>query len=56
MRIKNGVLLTMEGQQFERGFVDVENGVITAVGAMSDAPGAVPGDIINAQGGYIPVS
>lgn len=53
MRIQNGVLLTMEGQQFERGFVDVENGVITAVGAMSDAPGTVSGDIIDAQGGYI---
>ena len=38
MRVQNGILLTMEGQNYENGYVDFENGVITAVGDMKDAP------------------
>ena len=40
MRIANGKLLTMEGQCFEKGYVDFENGVITAFGDMQSAPAA----------------
>ena len=52
MRIQNGVLLTMEGQRFENGYVDFENGKITAFGDMADAP-ACGGEIFDANGGYI---
>ena len=52
MRIINGKLLTMEGQSFEKGYVDFENGVITAFGDASGAPGA-SGEVLDAQGGYI---
>ena len=52
MRIQNGVLLTMEGQRFENGYVEFENGKITAFGDMADAP-AYGGEICDAKGGYI---
>ena len=52
MRICNGLLLTMEEARFERGYVDFENGRITAFGAMQDAP-AYAGETLDAQGGYI---
>lgn len=52
MRIINGILLTMEGQNYENGYVDFEDGVITAVGNAADAP-AYDGEILDAQGGYI---
>ena len=52
MRIINGILLTMEGQNYENGYVDFENGVITAVGDAKDAP-AYDGEVYDAQGGYI---
>ena len=52
MRIINGILLTMEGQNYENGYVDFENGVITAVGNAADAP-AYDGEVLDAQGGYI---
>ena len=52
MRIINGILLTMEGQNYENGYIDFENGVITAVGDAKDAP-AYDGEILDAQGGYI---
>ena len=52
MRIINGVLLTMEGQRFENGYVEFENGKITAFGDMADAP-AYGGETFDAQGGYI---
>ena len=52
MRIINGILLTMEGQNYENGYVDFEDGVITAVGNAADAP-AYDGEVLDAQGGYI---
>lgn len=52
MRITNGILLTMEGQNYENGYVDFENGVITALGNAADAP-AYDGEVLDAQGGYI---
>ena len=52
MRIINGILLTMEGQNYENGYVDFENGVITALGNAADAP-AYDGEVFDAQGGYI---
>ena len=52
MRITNGILLTMEGQTYENGFVDFEDGVITAVGDAKDAP-AYDGEVLDAKGGYI---
>ena len=52
MRITNGILLTMEGRNYKNGYVDFENGVITAVGDAAEAP-AYAGEIIDAQGGYI---
>ncbi|MEA4814759.1 MAG: amidohydrolase [Oscillospiraceae bacterium] len=56
MLIVNGVVLTMEGNPIENGYVAFENGKITSVGAMPDAPGAdTPGadGIFDARGGYI---
>ncbi len=52
MRIQNGILLTMEGERFESGYVDFANGVITGYGRMSDAP-ACDGEVLDAEGGYI---
>ena len=52
MRITNGILLTMEGQNYENGYVDFENGVITAVGDAANAP-AYEGEVLDAKGGYI---
>ena len=52
MRIINGKLLTMEGEVFENGYVDFENGKITAFGDASAAP-AYDGEVIDAEGGYI---
>ena len=37
MRIQNGVLMTIENGRFENGYVDFENGVITAFGDMATA-------------------
>ena len=37
MRIKGGHLITAEGQEFENGYVDFENGLITSFGDISDA-------------------
>ena len=52
MRIQNGILLTIENGRFENGYVDFEDGVITAYG---DLASAVPyaGEILDAEGGYI---
>ena len=52
MRIQNGILLTMEGERFEKGYVDFENGVITSCGALQNAP-AYCGKVLDADGGYI---
>ncbi len=52
MRIQNGVLLPMEGERIENGYVDFENGKITAFGKMTDAP-AYAGETLDAGGGYI---
>ena len=52
MRIQNGILLTMEGERFENGYVDFENGKITGFGDCKDAP-AYDGEVFDAQAGYI---
>ena len=52
MRIINGKLLTMEGEVFENGYVDFENGKITAFGDAKDAP-KYDGEVYDACGGYI---
>jgi len=52
MRIQNGILLTMEGPAFPRGYVDFENGIITGCGALEEAP-AYYGPVLDANGGYI---
>lgn len=51
MRIQNGILITMDGERFESGYVDFTN-VITRYGRMSDAP-ACGGEVFDADGGYI---
>jgi len=52
MRVQNGILLTMEGERFEKGYVDFENGVITGYGAADGAPPCA-GETLDAGGGYI---
>lgn len=52
MRIQNGKLLTIESGTYECGFVDFEDGRITAFGDMKDAP-MYNGEIVDASGGYI---
>lgn len=52
MRIHNGVLITMEGERYEKGYVDICNGKISAFGDMCDAPD-YDGETTDAHGGYI---
>ena len=52
MRIQNGVLMTIENGRFENGYVDFENGVITAFGDMAQAA-PYDGEVFDAQGGWI---
>lgn len=52
LRIQNGILLTMEGERFDCGYVDCADGIITGFGAMTDAP-AHTGEVFDARGGYI---
>lgn len=52
MRITNGVLITITGRQYQNGYVDFENGKITAYGDASES-NAVVDEIYNARGGYI---
>ncbi len=52
MRIENGILVTIENGRFERGFLDFENGKITAFGDMASAPGYA-GERYDAAGGFI---
>ena len=52
MRIKNGTLYPIEGSPIANGFVDFENGKITACGSLSQAP-AYEGEIFDAEGGCI---
>lgn len=42
MEIIHAHIKTMDGHEYQDGFVSFENGVITAIGPMSDAPG-MPG-------------
>ncbi len=49
--IKNGRVLTMEGAEYENGFVAFENGKITAVGPMEDCPEGET--VLDAEGGFI---
>ncbi|MCH5188338.1 MAG: amidohydrolase [Oscillospiraceae bacterium] len=48
--IKNGCVLTMDGDEIENGFVAFENGKIVAVGPMDGCP---EGESYDANGGYI---
>ncbi|MBQ2651425.1 MAG: amidohydrolase [Clostridia bacterium] len=52
MRIMGGRLITADGQEFENGYVDFKDGVITAFG---DAATAAPAEdeVYDAAGGYI---
>lgn len=52
MRIQNGVLVTIENGRFENGYVDFENGVITAFGDLAQAA-PYAGEVFDAQGGWI---
>ena len=52
MRIQNGILITIENGRYENGYVDFENGVITAFGDMASAV-LYDGEVLDAQGGYI---
>lgn len=52
MKIYNGKVITMEGQDYEPGYVAFENGKITAVGHMKDMPAVEAGDL-DAAGGYV---
>ncbi len=52
MRIQNGIVMTMDGPVIPQGYVDFENGIITGVGPMEQAP-AYNGEIMDAAGGYI---
>ncbi len=52
MRIQNGIVMSMEGPVISQGYVDFENGIITGVGPMEQAP-AYNGEIMDAVGGYI---
>ncbi len=52
MRIQNGILLTMEGGRFEKGYVDFENGKITGFGDLAEAA-PYGGEVYDAEGGYI---
>ena len=52
MRIMGGRLITAEGQEFENGYVDFKDGVITAFGDITEA-GPAEGEVYDAEGGYI---
>ena len=52
MRIQNGILMPIESEIIQNGFVDFEDGKVTAFGDMKDAP-AYGGEVFDAQGGYI---
>jgi len=52
MRILNGVLLTIEHGRFENGYVDFEDGVITAFGDLEQAA-PYSGEVLDAEGGWI---
>lgn len=43
----------MAGKDYENGFVEVQNGKISAVGDMADLPAADSGEIYDAAGGYV---
>jgi imidazolonepropionase-like amidohydrolase len=52
MMIYNARLITMEHENYENGFVTIENGVIAALGDMAAAP--LPGrDDYDAEGGFV---
>lgn len=51
MIITNARLLTMEGQDFENGYIAFENGVVTALGDMAQAPAG--GEVLDARGGWV---
>ncbi len=52
MRIQNGTLINEKGKTVKNGFVDFNDGIITAAGRLSDAP-EYSGEIVDAKGGYI---
>lgn len=53
MKIINGIVLTMAGPNYERGYVTVRDGKITAVGPMDDGACAEDDEVFDAQGGYV---
>lgn len=53
MMIYNAVVCPMDGPRISKGFVAWADGVITQVGAMSHCPAPVPGQDIDAKGGYV---
>lgn len=51
MIIINGKIITNDGPVIENGFVKTENGIITDVGSMKNAP--QDSDVIDVKGGYV---
>jgi len=52
MIILNAKIITMEGSVYENGFLSAENGVITAIGPMEEAPPAGQ-EVIDAKGAML---
>lgn len=52
MKIINGTLLTMNGKNYEKGYVEFEDGKITAYGDMSEL-NEIGSDVYDADSGYI---
>ncbi len=52
MLMINGSVHPMDGTVIRHGFVEMENGLITCVGAMEDCP-ATDGEVLDACGGHI---
>lgn len=53
MRIINGIVCTMEGATIENGFVEIENGKISALGGMEQLLPSDTAQVYDARGGYI---
>lgn len=59
MLIKNGKVLTMTGKTIDNGFVNIENGKITAVGRMNELNweveerASVTGSVLDVQGAWV---
>lgn len=53
MLIQNGVVHPMDGPVIPKGYVEIEDGKIKAVGAMADLPAGEHGPVLDAGGGHI---